>query len=111
MFISFPLHIFWAFLVAQMGKNPPAMQGTWILSLGWGHLLEKAMATHSSILAWRIPQTGSLVGYNLWDYKESDTTEQLSTYIFTQIWLYFTERSSQIINSFWNLAGYQLNQG
>ena len=64
MFISFPLHIFWASLVAQMVKNPPAMQGTWVLSLGWEYLLEKGMAIHSSILAWRIPQTGSLVGYN-----------------------------------------------
>ena len=36
-------------------KNPPAMQKTWIQSLGWKDPLEKGMATHSSILAWRIP--------------------------------------------------------
>ena len=37
-----------------MEKNPPAMQETWVQSLGWEYLLEKGMATHSSILAWRI---------------------------------------------------------
>ena len=41
-------------LVAQMVKNPPAMQETWVQSLGQEDLLEKAVATHSSILAWRI---------------------------------------------------------
>ena len=44
-------------LVVQMIKNLSAMQETWALSLGWGHPLEKGMATHSSILAWRIPWT------------------------------------------------------
>ena len=44
-------------LVAQMVKNLPAMQETHVLSLGWEDLLEKGMATHSSILAWRIPWT------------------------------------------------------
>jgi len=43
--------------VAQLIKNPPAMQETWIQSLGWEDPLEKGIATHSSILAWRIPQT------------------------------------------------------
>ena len=38
-----------------MGKNPPAMQETWVRSLGWEDPLEEDMATHSSILAWRIP--------------------------------------------------------
>ena len=47
----------WSSLVAQMVKNPPAMQETWIQSLGPEDPLEKGMATHSSILAWRIPQT------------------------------------------------------
>ena len=40
-----------------MVKNLPAMQETWVRSLGWEDSLEKRMATHSSILAWRIPQT------------------------------------------------------
>jgi len=45
----------WASLVAQMVKNPPVMRETWVWSLGWEDPLEKGMATHSSILAWRIP--------------------------------------------------------
>ena len=44
-----------AFLVAQMVKNPPAMWENWDWSLGWEDPVEKGMATHSSILAWRIP--------------------------------------------------------
>ena len=46
---------YWASLVAQLVKNPPAMQETWVRSLDWEDALEKGMATHSSILAWRIP--------------------------------------------------------
>ena len=42
-------------MVAQMVKNPPAMWETWVQSLGWEDPLEEGMATHSSILAWRIP--------------------------------------------------------
>ena len=44
-------------LVAQMVKSLPAMQETWVQSLGWEDPLEKGMATHSNILAWRIPWT------------------------------------------------------
>ena len=40
-----------------MVKNPPVMQETWVWSLGWEDPLEEGMATHSSILAWRIPWT------------------------------------------------------
>ena len=47
----------WASLGAQMVKNLPAKQETWVQSLGWEYPLEKGMATHSSILAWRIPWT------------------------------------------------------
>ena len=46
-----------AFLVAQMTESPPATQVTQVQSLGWKDLLEKEMATHSSMLAWRIPWT------------------------------------------------------
>ena len=46
-----------ASLVAQLLKNLPAMQETWVRPLGWEDPLEKGMATHSSILAWRIPWT------------------------------------------------------
>ena len=41
-----------------MVKNVPAMQESWVRSLGWEDPLEKEMATHSSVLAWRIPGTG-----------------------------------------------------
>ena len=49
------LHDIRASLVAQMVKNPSVIQETWVLSLGWKDPLEKGKATHSSILAWRIP--------------------------------------------------------
>ena len=44
-------------MLAQLVKNPPAMRETWVQSLDWEDPLEKAKATHSSILAWRIPRT------------------------------------------------------
>ena len=50
-----PLNSTWASLVAQLVKNPPAMQETWVESLSWEDPLEKGKATHSSILDWRIP--------------------------------------------------------
>ena len=43
--------------MTQLVKNPPAIQETWVQSLGWEDTLEKRMATHSNILAWRIPWT------------------------------------------------------
>ena len=67
--IGYPLQYSWASLVAQLVKNLPAMQETWVRSLGWEDPLEKGTATHSSIplekgtatyssiLAWRIPWT------------------------------------------------------
>ena len=55
--IGYPLQYSWASLVAQLVKNPPAMQETWVRSLGCEDPLEKGKATQSSILAWRIPWT------------------------------------------------------
>ena len=52
-----------------MVKNPPAMQETGVLSLGWEDPLEKGMATHSSILAWRIHEQRSLASYSPWGLK------------------------------------------
>ena len=52
---------FWASLMPQLVKNPPAMWETWVLSLGWDDPLKEEMATHSSILAWRIPWAEELV--------------------------------------------------
>ena len=63
-----------ASLIAQLVKNLPAMQETWVQFLGWEDPLEKEMATHSSILAWRIPWTeepGRLLSMGS---QESDTT-------------------------------------
>ena len=52
--IGYPLQYSWASLVAQTVKNPPAMQETCVRSLGWEDPLEEGMATHLSVLAWRI---------------------------------------------------------
>ena len=67
-FLLLGLYLVWASLVAHVVKNPPAMQETWVQSLGWEDPLEKGKATGSSILAWRIP----------WGCKELDMTEQIS---------------------------------
>ena len=87
---SYPLQYSWASLVAQLVKNSPALPKTWVQSLGWDDPLEKGKATHSSILAWRIPRTrkklptpvfwpGEFHGlYSPWGCKESDTSERLS---------------------------------
>ena len=58
--IGYPLQYSWAPLVAQLVKNLPAMWETRFRSLGWEDPLEKGGATHSSILAWRIPWTMSM---------------------------------------------------
>ena len=55
--IGYPVQYSWASLVAQLVKDPPAMMETWVRFLGWEDPLEKGKATHSSILAWRIPWT------------------------------------------------------
>ena len=55
--IGYPLQYSWISLVAQLVKNPPAMQETWVRSLGWKDPLDKGKATYSSILAWRISWT------------------------------------------------------
>ena len=53
--IGYPLQYSWASLVAQMVKDSLGMQETWVRSLGWEDPLKEDMATHSSILAWRVP--------------------------------------------------------
>ena len=59
--------------MTQTVKSLHAMQETWVYSLGWEDPLEKGMATHSCILAWRIHGQRSLAGYSPWDHKELDT--------------------------------------
>ena len=63
--------------MAQRLKHLPAMWETWVQSLGWEDPLEKEMATHSSVLAWRIPWTEELGGLQSTGRKESDMTERL----------------------------------
>ena len=57
-----------------MVKKTPAVPETWVRSLGWEDPSEEGRATHSSILAWRIP-----VGCSPWGCKQSDMTEQITT--------------------------------
>ena len=65
-------------LLAQMVKHLPTMWETQVQSLGWEDLLEKEMATHSSIFAWKIPRTEEEpVGYSPRGHKELDMTERL----------------------------------
>ena len=64
-------------LVAQRLRRPPAVRETQVRSLGREDPLEKEMATHSSILAWRIPWMVELGGLQSTGHKESDTTERL----------------------------------
>ena len=63
-------HYFPDFPLPSLVENLPAMLETWVQSLGWEDSLEKGKATHSSILAWRIPWTVSP-----WGHKESDIAE------------------------------------
>ena len=89
-----------ASLVAQMVKNLPAMWETWVRSLGREDPLERGMATHSSILAWRIPWTEEPGGLQSMGLKELDTAEwwltlsQTFTFqpslsgVFSQVWLF-----------------------
>ena len=63
-----------------MVKNLPAVQETWVLSLGWENPLEEGMATHSSILAWRIPWTEEPGGLQTMESQRVDTTERINTH-------------------------------
>ena len=63
----------WTSLVAQKIRNLPSMQETWDQPLGWEDALEEGMATHSTILACRIPMDRSLEDYSPRGHKESDT--------------------------------------
>ena len=75
---------------AQTVKPLPAMRETRVRSLGWEDPLEKAMAIHSSTLAWKIPwmeEPDRLQGYSPWDREESDTTERLHIHSQAVQWL------------------------
>ena len=77
----------WASLVPQMVKNLPSMQETWVRSLGWEDPLEKGMATHSSLLAWRIPWTqepGEIQSMGLQRVGHSYVTNTFTFHFFRQ---------------------------
>ena len=65
--IGYPLQYSWASLMATLVKNLPAMQKTWVWSLGWEDPLEKGKATHSSILAWTVLSMGSQRARHDWE--------------------------------------------
>ena len=73
--IGYPLQFSWASLVAEMTKNPPAMWATWVLSLGREDPPEKGMATHSSILAWKIHDRGAQWSTVHWVYTAQSQTQ------------------------------------
>ena len=80
--LTFILEI-WISLVAQTVKNLPAMQETRVQSLGWEDLLEKGMATHSSILAWKIPWTEEPAGLQSMGSQRAGHDWVINTFTFT----------------------------
>ena len=77
---SKPKSIIWASLLPQMVKNPPAMQETWIRSLGWEDPLVEGMATHFSIPAWRIPMDKG-TWWGPWGCKETEQLRRIQQYV------------------------------
>ena len=73
-----PIERNWIFPVARMVKNLPAVQETWVPSLGWEDPLEKGMATYSGILAWRITWTEEPGGLQSMGLQKLDMTERLT---------------------------------
>ena len=98
--IGYPLQYSWASLVAQWIKNLPAVQETWVPSLGWEDPLEEDVATHSSILAWRIPMDRGTWRATVHGVAKSLT--QLSDFMFTLKTLMLIEISkSKRTNTVW----------
>ena len=78
--IRYPLQYSWASLVTQMVMNLPAMREIWVRSLDWEDPLEEGMATHSSVLTWRIPMDrGAWWATVHGGHKGLDMTERLSS--------------------------------
>ena len=73
--IGYLLEYSWVSLVAQTVKNLPAMQESWVQSLSWEYPLEEGMATHSSILSWRIPMDRGTWQAIVYGVAKSDMTE------------------------------------
>ena len=87
--------------MTQSVKNPPAIQETQVQSLGQEDPLEKEMATHSSILAWRAPWTEKPGGLQSTGSQESDMTKpQTTTGIFKDLFLFSIYMSVSLVDSF-----------
>ena len=83
--IGYLLQYSWVSLLTQMVKNPPATQKTWVRSLDWEDPLEEGKATHSSILAWRIPSDrGAWLAIA---YGVAKSWTQLSDFYFSLLWI------------------------
>ena len=80
------VQLLWASLIAQSVKNLPAVQKTWVRLLGWEDPLEKEMATHSSILAWRIPWIEEPGRLQSMGSQESDTIQRLNHHHHHSCW-------------------------
>ena len=108
---GYPHQYSWAFLVAQLVKNPPAMQETWVQSLGWEDTLEKGKATHS--VFWPREFHGP---YSPWGCKESDTTEWLSLHFMVVLFLDFWKtpcvfhKGGTSVHFCWQCTGVPLSQ-
>ena len=89
------IQLFWASLVAQTEKN---LQKTWVRSLIWEDPLEEGMATHFSIIAWRIPMDIGALWATVHEVTESDTTERLSTSSFPSIICWISQFSCSVVS-------------
>ena len=102
-----PLQYSWASLVAQLVKNLPAMQETWVQSLGWEDPLKKGKATHSSILAWRIPWIIQSISSQRVRHNWATFTSLHFRYLTTElqsIWSNLTDSKGETDNS--TITGY-----
>ena len=102
-----------ASLVAQIVKNPPAMQENWVRSLGWEDPLDKEMATYWSILAWRIPWTEESGGLQFLESKRAGHNWVTNTLVLA-VWhwqadILFRTESFTLIQKIWTFSrGYWL---
>ena len=97
-------------MIAQMVKNLPAVWKTWLWPLHWEGPLEKELATHSSILAWRIPWTEE-PGRPLWsDHKGSDVTECLMWWWYKRYHDTCPSFSIRLLHIVWSSLGLSMLQ-
>ena len=83
--VGYPLQYSWASLVAQLGKNLPAMWETWVWFLGWEDPLEKGKATHSSILAWVAKSWTQLNDFHIFSFFSGCLVDGLCFFMFSKL--------------------------